>query len=80
MCAWFLEIALARALVCLRVCPPLRPFIASHMTGTCNNRIMRFYTYSVSLYNTAIDKLNRRGLSNTLGRKCLSKKSQVMRY
>ena len=42
--------------------------IISHVKGTRNNRIMKFYNYSVSLYDTAVEKLNRRGLSNTAGR------------
>ena len=41
---------------------------------------MKFYGYSISLYDTAFDKLNRRGLSKTVGRERLPKKSQVMRY
>ena len=41
---------------------------------------MKFYGYSVSLYDTALDKLNRRGLSNTASRERLPKKSEVMRY
>ena len=77
--AWFLEIALARASVCLRacvcVCPPPRPLITSHVKGTRNNRVMKFYSYFVSLYDTAVDKLNRRDLSNIAGRERLLKKS-----
>ena len=47
--------------VCVCVSPPPRLLIASHMKGTHNNRILKFYGYSVSLYDTTIDKLNRRG-------------------
>ena len=57
-----------------------RPLITSYVKGTRNNQIMMFYSYFVSLYNTAIDKLNRHGLSNTASRERLPKKSQVMRY
>ena len=45
-----------------------------------NNRIMKFYGYSVSLYDTTVDKLNNPGLSNNAGREYLLKKSQVMQY
>ena len=38
---------------------------------------MKFYGYSISLYDTAINKLDRRSLSNTVGRERLTKKSQV---
>ena len=69
-----------RVCVCARVCVPPGPLITSHMKGTRNNQIMKFYGYSVSLYDTAIDKLNRHGLSNTAGRERLPKKSQVMGY
>ena len=58
---------LVRQYVCVCVSPPPRPLITSHVKGTRNNRIMKFYGYSVSLYDTAINKLNRRGLSNTAG-------------
>ena len=57
-----------------------RPLITRHVKGTRNNQIMKLYGYSVSLYDTAVNKLNRRGLSNTVGRECLPKKSQVMWY
>ena len=73
--AWFLEIALTRTSVCLRacvcahvfVCPLSGPLITSHVKGIRSNQIIKFYGYFVSLYDTAIDKLNRRGLSNTVG-------------
>ena len=61
------------------MCGP-KPLITSHMKRTRNNQTIKFYDYSVSLYDTAIDKLNRRGLSNTAGREHLPKKSQVMWY
>ena len=87
-CTWFHEIVLAHVLVCLCVCvsvcvcvcvsPPPRLLITSHVKGTCNNRIIKIYGYSISLYDTAVDKLNRHGLSNTAGRERLPKKSQVM--
>ena len=38
---------------------------------------MKFYSYTVCLYDTAIDKLNRCGLSNTAGHEHLPKQSQV---
>ena len=41
---------------------------------------MKFYGYSVYLYDTAVNKLNKSGLSSTAGRECLPKKSQVMQY
>ena len=72
--------ACVRACVCVCVCALPRPLITSHVKGTRNNQIMKFYGYSVSLYDTVIDKLNRRGLSNTVGRERLPKNSQVMRY
>ena len=71
---------LVRQYVYVCVCVPLRPLITSHMKGTGNNQIMKFYSYPVSLYDTAVDKLNRRGLSNTVGHECLPKKSQVKWY
>ena len=67
---------LVRQYVCVCV-PTLRPLITSHMKGTRNNWIMKFYGYIVSLYDTAIDKLNRCGLSNTAGHEHLPKQSQV---
>ena len=66
------------AFVC--VCLPLTPLITSHMKGTRNNQIMKFYSYSISLYDIVVNKLNRRGLSNTAGHESLPKKSQVMQY
>ena len=36
---------------------------------------MKFYGYSISLYDTAVDKLNKRGFSNTASRERLPKKS-----
>ena len=57
--------------VCVCVCVRPGPLITSHVKGTRNNWIVKFYGYSVSLYDTAIDKLNRHGLSNTAGRECL---------
>ena len=38
---------LARWYVCVCVCPPPRPLITSHMKGTCNNWIIKFYSYSL---------------------------------
>ena len=61
--------------------PPPRPLIKSHVKGTHNNQIMKFYGYSVSLYDTAVDKLNRCSLSNTVGRELTPErlpKSQVI--
>ena len=66
--------------MCVCVSPPQRILITSHVKGTRNNQIMKFYSYSVSLYDTAVDKLNGRGLSNAVGRELPSKKSQVMQY
>ena len=81
--AWFLQIV-SSANVCMFayvcVCPPPRPLITSHVKGMRNNRIMKFYGYSVSLYDTTVDKLYSPGLSNNAGRECLPKKSQLMRY
>ena len=65
---------------CMCVCPPPRPLITSHVKGTHNNQIMKFYGYSVFLYDTAVNKLSKCGLSNAVGRERLPKKSQVMRY
>ena len=59
------------------VCPPPSPLITSHVKDTRNNWIMNFYSYYVSLYDTAINKLNRRGLSNTVDRERLPKKTKV---
>ena len=39
---------------------------------------MQFYGHSVSLYNVAIDKLNRQGLSNTTGHDAKEKSSNVV--
>ena len=39
-----------------------------------------FYGYSVSLYDTTVNKLNKHGLSNTASLECLPKKSQIMQY
>ena len=41
--------------MCVCVSPPLRALITSHMKSTRNNWIMKFYGFSVSLYDTAID-------------------------
>ena len=80
----FLKSFCPRTSVCLRVCvwvcPPPRPLITSHVKGMRNNWIMKFYGYSVSLYDTTIDKFNSPSLSNNAGRECLLKMSQVMRY
>ena len=65
--------------VCVWVSAP-RSLITSHVKGTRNNQIMKFYGYSGSLYETAVDKLNRCGLSNTASRERLPKKSEVMQY
>ena len=62
------------------VVSPPRLLITSYVKGTRNNRIMKFYGYSVSLYDITIDKLNGHSLSNTSDRERLPKKSQVMRY
>ena len=72
-----------RVCLCVRACVCVstpRPLITSHLKGTRNNRIKKFYGYSVSLYGTAVDKLNRCGLGNTAGHERHPKKSQVMRY
>ena len=66
--------------VCVCVCLPLRALITIHMKGILNNWIMKFYSFSVSLYDTAVDKLNRHGLSDTAGHERLPKKVKVMRY
>ena len=58
----------------------LKVLITSHVKGIRNNQIMKLYGYSISLYDTTVNKLNRRGLSNTVGHERLPKKSQVMRY
>ena len=81
--AWFFEIVSSANIgmfACVCVCPPPRPLITSHVKGMRNNWIMKFYSYSVSLYDTTIDKLNSPGLSNNAGHERLPKKSQVMRY
>ena len=54
-------------------------FLDSELS-TCNNQIMKCYGCSVSLYDTAVNKLNRRDLSNTASRERLPKKSQVTWY
>ena len=53
--------------MCVYVCVtlPPRPLITSHMKGMCNNWIMKFYGFSISLYDNSVDKFNRHGLSST---------------
>ena len=65
-------------LLMLCVCPDR--IITSHMKDTCNNQIMKFYGFSISLYDTAINKLNDSGLSNTTHCKHLPKKTKVTQY
>ena len=79
LACWYV-CARACARVCVCVILPPRSLITSHVKGTRHNRIMKFYGYSISLYDTAIDKLNRSGLSNTVFHECLPKKGQVIRY
>ena len=38
--------------VCVRVCPPPRPLITSHVKGMRNKRVRQFYGPSVSLYHS----------------------------
>ena len=67
------------ACVCMRVSTP-EAINNQSREGTPNNEIMKFYGYSVSIYDTAIDKLNKQGLSNTAAHERLPKKRQVMQY
>ena len=77
----FLKLFRPQKLVYMCVCVSApRLLITSHVKGTHNNQIMKFYGYSVSLYYTAIDKLYSHGLSKTSGHKYLPKKTKVMRY
>ena len=62
--------------VCVCVCLAPRPLITSHVKGSRNNRIMKFNSYSVSLYDTTVNKLNRRGLSNTAAWSCTPAKEE----
>ena len=77
--AWFLEIVLVRILVCVCVSTPKGINNKSRETQH-NNRIKQFYSFSVSLYDTADDKLIGRGLSNNACRECLPKKTKMTRY
>ena len=53
---WFLEIvSFANISLCVCVCVCVsgpRALITSHVKGTRNNRIRKFYSFSVSLYDT----------------------------
>ena len=66
MRSWFLNIILSTN-VSVRVCVCSKAINNKSLEGTRNKWIMKFYGYSISLYDTAIDKLNSRGLSNTAG-------------
>ena len=80
-CAWFLEIILSTNVgVCVCVCPPPRALTTSHLKGMHNNQIRQFYSLSVSIVTLAINKLNEFGLSNTVHRECLPKKTKVKQY
>ena len=73
--AWFLEIALARASVCVCsgvyacVCPEaINNYSACICCDTDRVGLVKFYgffRFSVALYDTCLDKMYGRGLSNT---------------
>ena len=77
---WFLEIVSSMNIgVYVCVCPQ-EGLITSYVKVTCNNWISKFYGFSVSLCDTAVDRLNGCGLRNTVHCKCMPKKTKVMRY
>ena len=62
------------------VCVSLpRVLITSHLKGTRNMRIKKFYSFSISLYDIAVDKLNGMTLV-TLHHELLPKKTKVKQY
>ena len=72
--AWFLDIVSSAN---VGACPPPRPLITNHVKGMRNNRIGHSFTPPPFLYTTfAVDKLNRRGLSNTARLERLPKKTK----
>ena len=80
MHAWLLKSFYIQTLVYMSVCPFPRALITSHVKGTLNSQIMEFYGFSISLYDTTVDKLNGHGLSNTAYCERLPKKTKVTRY
>ena len=81
MHAWFLEIVSSMSVgVRMCVCPLQRALITSHVKGKHNNWIRQFYDYSVHYMTLAIDKLNRRGLSNAVHHECPPKKTRITQY
>ena len=83
MRAWFLEIALVRASVCVSVCPPLRPLITSGVIW-CDighvrlvKQVLRFFPAHTAL---AVYKMYGCGHFKTAHRERLPKKTKVTRY
>ena len=79
-CAWFLEIVFVCTSVCLRVCPPPRALIKSHVKYIHNNWIKQFTAFPFLYITLAVNKLNGRGHSNNVHREHLPKKTKKMQY
>ena len=81
--AWFLEIDLVRASVCVSVCPPPRALITSGMIWCDIGReqlVKQVSQLSLLLMTLAVDKMDGCGHINTACQERLPKKTKVMRY
>ena len=78
------EFAFFRKLVCcmymcvMRVCPPTRVIITTHMKGTVNKELNKIYHFSVLDIACAINIISRCGMNNKAYHKFLPNKKKVI--